>query len=329
MSDPSSHPSSPGSRPAIANPDQRQPTGMVSAPPSAPGFLSSLRPLWSLLVGVTWLGGSLGLGWVAGLLLAQVWPSPTPTMPAQERVMRQASRSLTKLRQLPQWWQGDIVLQRTPEPTGESPTPPPPPLAPPPLSEELQDLTQELGNWKTRLVALEKQLDQPAVGTLEQRLTKLQERVRQNRPRPPAASPPTQSPASGQVTPPTLKPYREPEFSLIRDRIVLPGPVLFEPGSSTLTRAGEQLLTTIQPDLGRYGAVTLMVASHTTGPDSPEESRQLSFAQAQAVRTYLAQQLPQTQFHWLVVGFGATRPLVVNQADSQNRNQRIEIGIVQ
>ncbi|MFM7470490.1 MAG: flagellar motor protein MotB [Nodosilinea sp.] len=249
-------------------------------------------------------------------------------MPAQERVMRQVSRNLIKLRQLPQWWQDQEPLPIPGEPAGQLGVPGAVSLAAsPPLNQEVENLQQAFGNWQTRLVALEKQFHLPAVGTLEQRLAQLQQRVRENPEISRVASPPALPPTPGEVTP-GLQPYREPEFSAIGDRIVLPGQLLFEPGSSILTTTGQQLLATIQPDLRRYGAVTVLVASHTAGSDRPEQLRQLSFAQALAVRTYLAQQLPQNQFRWLVAGFGASRPLVVNQADSQNRNQRIEIGIV-
>lgn len=241
--------------------------------------------------------------------------------------MRQASRSLTKLRQLPQWWQQEGALPSSGIASRESRGAPPSPTPGSSLNQPVEELQQTLDTWKSRLVTLEKQFNQPAVGTLEQRLTRLQQRVRQFSATAPAVRP--VPPQGGSQVIPGPPPDRDPDLSPMGDRIVLPGLALFEPGSSTLTRSGQHLLATIQPDLRRYGPATVVVASHSQSFDRPEQARQLSFAQALAVRIYLAQQLPQAQFRWLVVGFGASRPLVVNQVDSQNRNQRIEIGIVQ
>jgi outer membrane protein OmpA-like peptidoglycan-associated protein len=115
----------------------------------------------------------------------------------------------------------------------------------------------------------------------------------------------------------------------VRDRVVLPSALLFEPGSSILTPPGQQLLDSIAVDLSRYGAATLLVGSHTDGASSPDLASQLTLQQAVAVQQYLNPQLEGGGIRWVPVGYGQTRPTAVGTTPAdQQRNQRVEIGIV-
>ena len=293
----------------------------VNLSPPAPVARGTTAILGTLLLGSLLLA-SLGVGAILGVLIAQVWPRAQAPLPWSERVLRQASLTGAKLRQLPQGWQGSTPPDLSP---GLSTAPSP---ALPPLSEqeqeqleaELQSLARDLSNWQERLTDLEQRWGQSTGGSLEQRFLQLQERSR-----------PSQSallvPQSDGLASQTAVPGQPSSLALTRDRILLPSSLLFESGGDRLTTVGQQLLATVHPDLIRQGPVTLVVASHTDGAQTGVAARQLSFRQALAVQKYLAQQPLGPQTRWLVVGFGNTRPLGL--VPSQAQNQRIEIGIVE
>lgn len=292
----------------------------VTLPPSAPVARGTHGIIWNLVLGSLMLLTSLGVGAILGVLIAQVWPRAQAPLPWSERILRQASLTGAKLRQLPQGWQASTP---TDPPLGAPKAPALPPLSQPEqeqLQAELQSLAQDLSNWRERLTALEQRWGQSSVGSLEQRFLQLQERSR-----------PSQSalsvPRSDGLVSQTTVPGQPSSLALTRDRILLPSPLLFDSGSDRLTTVGQQLLATIQPDLIRQGPVTLVVASHTDGPQTGVAARQLSFRQALAVQKYLAEQPLGPQTRWLVVGFGDTRPLGL--VPSQAQNQRVEIGIVE
>ncbi len=338
-------------------------------PPPSPGLF---QRLWILVVRLLILGMGISLGWIAGLLVAQVWPSRNPNPPLQERVMRQTSQTMRKVRQLPQWWRGEdpavsTNVNPTPEAESLNSTPNPAPPDPSPLSQEVVSLQQQLASLENRLAELEQQTGQAGTGNLSERLQQLAQQAAANgtttaTPRPAPAEdkaasegaegnaeavPPGQGNDAGAesteaATAATLPPGKDglgrhaaalpadPQFPLVSDRIGLPSALLFEPESSLLTPTGKQLLDAIVPDLRRFGAVTLLVGSHTDGNLSAEEARQITFQQALAVQTYLAAQLEDAGNRWLTVGYGKTRPVALGDAPgTEARNQRLDIGIVQ
>jgi outer membrane protein OmpA-like peptidoglycan-associated protein len=174
--------------------------------------------LWTLVVRLLILGMSMGIGWVAGLLLAQVWPSRNPNPPIQERVMRQASQTVRKVRQLPQWWQGSEVAMdpamdpaidsasdsptpsTLPPSAGENPSPIPEaettPTEASPLGQEVATLQQELASLETRLAELEQQAGQPGTGDLADRLQQLAQQAATN-PEPMPSPEPTEEVSTG------------------------------------------------------------------------------------------------------------------------------------
>ncbi|MBE9109519.1 OmpA family protein [Nodosilinea sp. LEGE 07298] len=307
------------------------------------------------------LGAGVSVGWLVGLLVAQVLPARNPEPPLAEVALRYSSQTVRKLQQLPQWWRGDravgladeaLVGSAAPESPGEDPgtgaT-----EAERPLNEsdrdriaaDLTNLRQDLTSLNNRLEALETNLDLPAsTGSVEDRLQRLDQRLDADdavstgaaeaetpaAPAEPPAEPPTESPTEPQPTaePVGLNPYQESRFPLVRDRVVLPSALLFEPGSPILTSPGQQLLDSIAPDLRRYGAATLLVGSHTDSTTAPGPASQLALQQSLAVQQYLAPQLEGSGSRWVAVGYGSSRPLVTDTAADQQRNQRVEIGIV-
>lgn len=110
-------------------------------------------------------------------------------------------------------------------------------------------------------------------------------------------------------------------------KVTLPSDVLFEENNSVLRPEAGLILDKIIADLRNYPAKTIRIAAHSDGTLKPEESRELSFRRAQAVHQYLTRALGD-QYRWLVLGYGATRPLVANDTTSnQQRNRRIEISV--
>lgn len=302
---------------------------------------SRVQGLWTFVVRLVILGFGVSLGWIMGVLVAQVFPANNPNPPIQEVVMRRTSETWRKLQQLPRWWRGDAAdsadldLAMSEESLSPPVTESTPRLT---LSPDLQEQVQ------TDLDLLRTDLDE-----LESRLTDIENRLGE----PPATEQPLEtrlqsierlvSPPGADLPPATLPPppdataaategtgvYQEPPFSLVTDSIVLPSSLLFEPGGSLLTPAGKQLLDTIVPDLRQYPEATLLVGSHTASDKAPEADRRLTFQQAMAVQRYLDQQLAETGMHWVTLGYGQTRPRVIGTGpEAQQRNRRIEIGIV-
>lgn len=324
--------------PSEAFPDSPSLTQPATQPA---GPMAGLRALWRLVARLLILGGSISLGWLAGMLVAQLWPSRNPSPPLPEVVMRQTSQTGRKLRQLPQWWQGDastglVTAENAPEPAPTTESGPGAVLPPPPpvlsanqrqrLEDDLIPLQQDLKALEARLTELEINLGQPTFGSIESRLRQLDQRYGQGQ------ATPTPTTGADEAAPRAVVPFPEPAFPVVTDRIVLPTALLFEPGGSVLTAAGEQLLETIVPDLQRYGAVTLLVGSHTDGiqaADGAEQARQLTFQQALSIQRYLQPQFPPEDTRWVTLGYGQTRPRVLDtSAAAQARNQRVEIGIV-
>lgn len=350
MSDPSELPSVPPERPSDVPPPPPE------APPperSGGGLGRSLYRLWWLLSRTVVLGVSVSLGWIVGMVVAQVLPSGNPEPPPIEVALRQVGQANRRVRQLPRWWEPSVsepVVVGNGAMEVETPAPTSPEAAPPVVSPDLPEgdrqqleesvaqLQQDFGALEARLAELEESVGQPMTGALEARLQQLEQlatpsATAEAEPGAEVEAAPEADPEPGDLATPDLAPtptlFPEPRFSLVSDRIVLPSALLFEPGSSTLTPAGEQLLETIASDLERYPAATLLVGSHTAGSEDPATSRDLTFRQALAVQQYLEPQLEGDRRRWVVLGYGQSRPRVISTSpDAQQRNQRIDIGIV-
>ncbi|MBD2113469.1 MULTISPECIES: OmpA family protein [Cyanophyceae] len=332
-------------------PSDPAPAAPRSTPPPAPKSRpwAGLHALWTLVVRLVILGAGVSVGWLVGMLVAQAMPSRNPDPPLTEVALRQGNQTQRKLRQLPSWWQGDGPIDGVVDEVALAPESSPSqsagataaPEAAPPIPEAERDriqtnltaLRQDLTRLNTRLTELETSLGAPAAGTLEARLQRLDQRLgadggASNAPEAAAAETPAVKPSPEAETGARVA-YQEPRFALVRDRVVLPSALLFEPGSSILTPSGQQLLDSIAADLSRYGAATLLVGSHTDGASSPDLASQLTLQQAVAVQQYLSPQLEGGGIRWVPVGYGQTRPTAVGTTPAdQQRNQRVEIGIV-
>ncbi|MGB5972594.1 MAG: hypothetical protein WBG38_04705, partial [Nodosilinea sp.] len=131
---------------------------------------SGLRALWTLVVRLVLLGVGVSAGWLAGMLVAQIFPANNPEPPLAEVALRRSSQSGRKLQQLPQWWRNDsedAVVAGAPAPEvpsaqGEAVVTAPE-AEPSPLSEgdrdrirtDLTQARQDLVELSTRLSELE------------------------------------------------------------------------------------------------------------------------------------------------------------------------------
>lgn len=338
---PNKTPSAGGSNPVSPAPVAPLPvTPTAAAPPTRhrSGLGSGLHALWTLVVRLIMLGVGVSFGWLVGMLVAQTFPARSADPPLTEVALRSSSQTLRKLQQLPQWWRGDSrVVGLAAEDSGPDATA----AERSPVNEsdriatDLNTLSQDISSLNTRLKALETDLDLPSTGSIEARFQRLDQRFNADNAAaetpttpPPATEPPTAAEPPSPAETVALTPYQEPRFPLVRDRVVLPSTLLFEPGSSTLTAPGQQLLNAIAPDLSRYGAATLLVGSHTDSATAPEPASKLTLQQSLAVQQYLAPQLEGSGSRWISVGYGSSRPLVTDTSADRSRNQRVEIGIV-
>lgn len=108
-------------------------------------------------------------------------------------------------------------------------------------------------------------------------------------------------------------------------KVTLPSDVLFDGGQSILSSGADLILEKVISDLRRYQNATISVAVHTDNTSQADDNRELSFQRARAVEQYLSYTLGK-QYRILVLGYGASRPLVVNDTDAnRQRNRRVEI----
>lgn len=308
------------------------------APISTAGSGTVLGRFWILISRLLLLGIVAGLGWMVGLLLAQILPGSIANPPLPEVMARKVNHTLRKLRQLPQWWRDDgggaTNLALPPGPlavTGESPADSPLPQLSAAdqarIETEIQQLHQSLITAETDITRLETDLGQSGGGlSLERRLQQL-ERTYDRITNPDAGNRPPVPTASTAVDMTATAPA-DNGWTPVSDRIVLPSTLMFDSQTGALTASGQQLLETILPDLLRYPGATLLVGSHGSASSDPTAERERTFHQAVAVRDYLDQRLGK-DFRWVTIGYGQSRPRVGSQDPAaQARNQRVEIAIL-
>ena len=324
--------------PPFNNPPPR-PEVMPSVPPpldgeplpAPPDRWQGTRTLaaWSLRWAL--LGVGMGGAWLFGLLVAQFFPDPTPTPPAQEVVARRTSRFFQKLGRLPDWWAGETgPVGATPSasPGAIAPaTPTPAASRPIALSDaereqvtvELDALRDDLQRLRDRASALERQLGLPTLELgLEDRLNNATQRL----------SPPTESPPPTPPTPalqPAAGAVPDPLFQVNAYRVTLPSDVLFTPGDTLLQPNAQPLLDSILPELGRYPGATILVGSYTDVALAENPPSAVSYQQAIAVQRYLAQRLGNDSVRWVAIGYGNSN---LGSTGGVQLSRRITIAIV-
>jgi len=109
--------------------------------------------------------------------------------------------------------------------------------------------------------------------------------------------------------------------------VTFPSDVLFEQDSTSIKEGSNVILDNLIAELRNYPGATVRIGVHTDNTGDFKQSRALSFARAQLVSQYLSQVLG-NEYHWIIIGYGSSRPTVENASDSnRQRNRRVEISI--
>ncbi len=288
------------------------------------------------------LGVSGVTAWLIGVAVAQFYPAQTTEMPLLERFLRQTDSVWGDMGNLPRIWGGndrsEPLVSPQPLPPALPTASPQPEVSPPPpsLSEaQRQELQSELSSLQSDLEALgdrtatiESQLgvSRPAA-PLENRLRTIDEQLSPDSNPSADAAAPTSEVESPNVTAPVVTPQANERSPANMLMVTLPSDALFDRSPSSLRPESQIILDSIINDLQRYPGAAIRIAAHTDDRETPTQNRLLSFEQAQAVEAYLSAALGD-QYHWLVVGYGQSRPVADNNSTaSRQRNRRIEITI--
>ena len=286
----------------------------------------------NILLGTGVLLAGLPLAWLLGIGTASVMPAPGKRMPLQEVVLRRTNRVITEIYRLPSRWRPAPPPETRIEPIPLPPPPQAPRTAPPAAlndrehqlaTEELAALQQEFETIQKRLYDLESKLGQAqSTAEVESRLAQIERRLN---PESAAATDLEPTPAS-QPQASVQTNTRHPLLETTELKITLPSDALFTPGEARLLTTAPELLSTIFEDLAQYPNATILIGSHTDDHMEPSQSLNLAFQQANALRAYLAGNLP--DHRWITIGYGQSRPITDNSTSQlRQRNRRIEIAI--
>ncbi|MCW6035825.1 OmpA family protein [Spirulina subsalsa FACHB-351] len=260
-------------------------------PPQRSGLTGfTVRVLLLLLAG--------GLAAIVGIIFAIANPQP----PAPKPVLLRWWEGVTR------WGEPRRLPQETP--LDDSQRPP----TPEQIQGEIMALSQQWNRIRDRIIQLETQLGiSPNLNqTLPERLQSLQDK---------AQTLPPPAPIPTLILPGNLPPL--PGRKL---KVTLPNDVLFN-DNNQLSPEGSLLLDSIINDLSPHSRSTIRIAAHTDSQTSLEESRELSFQLANTVRQYLASEL-RGRYRWVAIGYGQTRPLVLDNTEvNRQRNRRVEIAV--
>jgi len=244
-----------------------------------------------------------GLSWVGGVAIALRNPASSPQMPFSAKLLRTYDRLTDPKPPLPE--ETPIVeipaapqVQLTEAERNQ-------------LQAELKQLQEQLNALIGRTAALEIEVGvSRPTKSLESRLESLAQQL----------APP---PPAGQEPAVALRPV----FSRSTLMVTLPSDVLFDRGNYTLRPGARPILDNLIADLQNYKDTDIRVGAHTDDLGLNQDNADLSFLQAEAVTEYLSKNLGD-RYHWIVVGYGETRPLTDNTTEiDRQRNRRVEIKI--
>lgn len=141
----------------------------------------------------------------------------------------------------------------------------------------------------------------------------------------PAATPTTSAtPAPAPTTDPNAKPV------LKKDRLEIPGQIVFENGKAVLLAESEAALNQLKQYLDETPRVTkLRIEGHTDNVGSPESNELLSGQRALAVKAALiAKGVAKERL--IAVGFGQNKPIADNTTDEgKAKNRRTEFHVAE
>ena len=276
--------------------------------------------------------------WLLGIGASRVVSAPTKRMPLQEVVLRRTNRVFTEIYRLPSRWRPAPPLETRIEPI-PIPTQPIEPLTTPPpalnnrerqiAEEEFAALQQEFETIRKRLYDLESKLGRAqSTADVESRLANLERRLIPDQADEPGVQPVSTTAVADEPQPEENTPQvHHPLLETTELKITLPSDALFAPGEARLLATAPELLNSIFEDLRQYPKATILIGSHTDDRMVPSQSMSLAFQQANALRAYLAGNLPDEN-RWVTIGYGQSQPITDNSNPQfRQRNRRIEIAI--
>lgn len=286
-----------------------------SADKTTSASLRSQRPWFLVFIfRVLLLGVSGGLAIIVGIILATFYPRTNPEKPFFLKMTTHFERQMPVV-------SPHTTPKSIPEPTGS-----PPQLTPVQRQQVQAQLTQLQGQLQALsegVATLEAQVGNSRPNeSLEARLQAIALQLDGVQP------PPEETTSKEENTNATASTPLSNSFQSTQQlKVTLPSDVLFEGNNSLLRPEAGLILDKIIADLRNYPSRTIRIAAHTNSQGEPEDNRELSFRHAKAVEQYFARALGD-DYRWLVIGYGATRPLVANDTDAnQQRNRRVEIAI--
>lgn len=112
--------------------------------------------------------------------------------------------------------------------------------------------------------------------------------------------------------------YKKQQFTLSSD-------ALFDVGKTSIRTESFRLLDEVAAQLPLANGKRVRINGHMD-LDGTKDELTLSYLRASAVKEYLARLRGEQTYYWMVVGYGASRPLASSAGDSNGKsNRRIEI----
>lgn len=112
--------------------------------------------------------------------------------------------------------------------------------------------------------------------------------------------------------------YKKQQFTLSSE-------ALFETDKANIRAESFRLLDEVAAQLPLTKGKRVRISGHINLGNTGDELT-LSYLQANAVKEYLARLRGEQTYYWMVVGYGASRPLASSVADNNSKsNRRIEI----
>jgi peptidoglycan-associated lipoprotein len=189
------------------------------------------------------------------------------------------------------------------------------------IQGELKQLQGELNSLIGRTTNLESQLgSRRPTESLEKRIEIISQQL---------ATEMKSSTSSKTASMPPISMTGEKQQTLAGNALMVtfPSDVLFEQDNTSIKEGSNVILDNLIAELRNYPGATVRIGVHTDNTADFQQSRALSFARAQLVSQYLSQVLG-NEYHWIIIGYGSSRPTVENTSDSnRQRNRRVEISI--
>ena len=111
-------------------------------------------------------------------------------------------------------------------------------------------------------------------------------------------------------------------------KVTLPSDSLFKDTDRVLLPEAPVILDAAIADLRNYQDTTIHIAAHTDDTGEAKDNTEKSFLLARTVEQYLSAALGK-QYRMVVIGYGESFPLVINDSDiNRQRNRRIELIVI-